>query len=153
MPSAPASLAEVAALARPVIERIVWCTVATVSPAGEPRTRLMHPVWRWDGEVPTAFVTARTTSLKLRHLAANPRVSCLYWDPTHDTVAIDADATWLDLEARRAAWDVIAAEPPPIGFDPAAIWPDGPTAADCGILRFTARRIVATPAGQPGLRW
>jgi len=113
----------------------------------------MHPVWGWEGDAPTALVTARTTPLKLRHLAANPRVACLYWDPAHDTVAIDATTDWLDLDDRRAAWDELKSIPPPVGFDPAMVWPDGPTAPDCGILRFTAHRVIATPAAQPGLRW
>ena len=43
--------------------------------------------------------------------------------------------------------------PGPVGFDPAIIWPGGPESADCGFLRLTARRIVVTPAGQPGVRW
>jgi hypothetical protein len=42
-------LAEVAAVARPIVERVVWATIATVGPDGRPRTRLMHPVWWWDG--------------------------------------------------------------------------------------------------------
>jgi hypothetical protein len=153
MPSTAAALAEAVAIARPIVERVVWCAVATTSPGGEPRSRLMHPVWWWDGPVPTAYVTARTTPVKVRHLAANPRLSCHYWDPAHDTVAIDATAEWLDLDGRRAAWAAIAAVAPPYGFDPGIVWPDGPTAADCGILRLTAHRVVATPAGRPGLRW
>ena len=30
--------------------RIVWATVATVGPDGQPRTRILHPIWEWDGE-------------------------------------------------------------------------------------------------------
>ena len=153
MPTAPASLADVTAAARPVVERIVWCAVASVSPIGEPRSRLMHPVWWWDGPAPVALVTARTTPLKVRHLAANPRVTCHYWDASHDTVAVDATAEWLDLAGREEAWERLRSVPPPVGFDPAMIWPDGPASPDSGILRFTAHRVVATAAGQPGLRW
>ncbi len=153
MPSTPRTLDEVRACARPIIERVVWCTVATVSPAGAPRTRLMHPVWFWDGATPTALVSARPTPLKLRHLAANPEVSCSYWDPVHDTVTVDATARWIAEGERRETWDRIAAVPGPIGFDPAIIWPDGPDSPDCAFLQFDAHRIVATPAGQQGLRW
>ena len=148
-----ATLDEVLPLARAIVERVIWCTVATVSPDGEPRTRLMHPVWEWDGDAPAAFVTARTTALKRTHLAANRMVSCSYWDPQHDTLVVDALAEWLDPAARRVAWEAIRDVPPPMGFDPAMIWPDGPDADDCGILRFTAHRIVATSAGATGLRW
>ena len=131
----------------------MWCAVASVSPIGEPRSRLMHPVWWWDGPAPVALVTARTTPLKVRHLAANPRVTCHYWDASHDTVAVDATAEWLDLAGREEAWERLRSVPPPVGFDPAMIWPDGPASPDSGILRFTAHRVVATAAGQPGLRW
>ena len=139
-------------MARPIVERIVWCTVATVGPDG-PRTRLMHPVWWWDGDEPTALVTARPTPLKVAHLARSPAVSCSYWDPAHDTVVIDAAATWVEPDERAEAWAAVRAVAPPMGFDPALIWPDGPTAQDCRFLRLRAHRIVATAAGSAGLRW
>jgi len=147
-------LPEVLETAAPIVERVVWCTIATAGPDGQPRTRLMHPVWSWlDDDVPTALVSARPTPVKVAHLAANPRVSCFYWDPAHDTLAIDATAEWVPADRRADAWDRIAAVPPPVGFDPAIIWPDGPTSDDCGFLALRAHRIVATPAGKPGLRW
>ncbi|MEM9135463.1 MAG: pyridoxamine 5'-phosphate oxidase family protein [Actinomycetota bacterium] len=146
-------LVEIADVARPIIERVVWATVATVGPDGHPRTRLMHPVWFWDDDAPIALVSARPTPLKLAHLAAQPAVSCLYWDPAHDTVAVEATATWLPADQRQDAWDRIKAVPEPVGFDPAIIWPEGSGADDCAFLRFAAHRIVARPAGTPGLRW
>ncbi len=153
MPTRPVTYPEVRDLTRPVVEAIVWCTVATVGPDGAPRTRLMHPVWWWDGDRPTALVSARPTPLKRRHLVAQPLVSCFYWDPAHHTVAIDARASWVPDDERAAAWEAIAAVDPPVGFDPALIWPDGPDTDDCAFLRFDAHRVVATPAGGPGLRW
>ena len=113
----------------------------------------MHPVWWWDGVAPTGLVTARTTPLKQRHLASNPFMTFFYWDPQHDTVAIDADAEWVDAADLANAWEAIKRVPAPVGFDPAMIWPDGPGSADCGMLRLSAHRIVATRAGQPGLMW
>ncbi|MEL6983315.1 MAG: pyridoxamine 5'-phosphate oxidase family protein, partial [Actinomycetota bacterium] len=94
--------------ARSIVERVVWATVATVGPDGRPRTRLMHPVWFWDADTPTALVSARPTPLKVRHLAAQPAISCHYWDPEHHTVAIDAVASWVPLDRRQAAWDRIS---------------------------------------------
>jgi hypothetical protein len=113
----------------------------------------MHPVWFWDDGVPVALVSARPTPLKMRHLHANPQVSCFYWDPAHDTVAIDATARWINPDDRRDAWQRIAEVPAPVGFDPRVIWPGGPGSADCAFLQLEAHRIVATPAGQPGLMW
>jgi hypothetical protein len=146
-------LAEITDTAKTIVERIVWCSVTTVGPDGAPRSRLMHPVWSWTGAAPVGLVTARPTALKVRHLETNPEVTCFYWDPAHDTVAIDASAEWLDTNDRIRAWAEIKSVPTPVGFDPSMIWPDGPTARDCGILRLTAHRIVATQAGGPGLRW
>jgi hypothetical protein len=148
-----ASLAEVIALARPIVERVVWATVATAGADGAPRTRVMHPVWWWDADQPVALVSARPTPIKVAHLAANPEVSCSYWDPAHDTVTVEATAAWLGPAARADAWQRIKAVPSPVGFDPAIIWKDGPASADCGFLRFTAHRVTATPAGRTGLRW
>ena len=60
MATTPSLLPEVLAVAAPVVERIVWCTVATAGTDGQPRARLMHPVWSWsDDDVPTALVSAR----------------------------------------------------------------------------------------------
>ncbi len=153
MPTELADLDDVTDIAREVVERVVWCTVTTVAPDGEPRSRLMHPVWTWSDGAPTALVTSRPTPLKRRHLSGNPRVSCFYWDPAHDTVAIDATARWLADDERDAAWDAVKAVAPPVGFDPALIWPAGPTSPDCAFLTLTAHRIVATRAGQSGRRW
>ena len=88
-----------------------------------------------------------------RHLATHTGIACYYWDPAHDTVAIDANATWLQPAERREAWQQIAAVPPPVGFDPTIVWAQGPEAADCAFLRFEAHRIVVTTVGRPGLRW
>ncbi len=151
--SARSALAAVEAEARPIIERVVWATVATVGPDGRPRTRLMHPVWFWDGDVPTALVSARPTPLKVRHVSAQPAISCHYWDPGHDTVAIDAVATWVPLDERQAAWDRVKAVAEPVGFDPAIIWPEGSTDPDCAFLHLTAHRIISRRPGAPALHW
>ena len=144
---------EVFALARPIVERIIWCTVTTVSADGVPRSRLMHPVWFWDDAVPFALVTSRPTPIKVDHLAAHSGIACFYWVQAHDTVAIDGTATWLDGPQRQLAWQRILEVPPPVGFDPGIIWPGGLQAEDCAFLRFQAHRMVVTPAGGPGVRW
>lgn len=153
MESTAVPLTEIVAVAQPIVERIVWSTVATVSAKGEPRTRIMHPVWQWTGSVPIALVSAKPTPIKTRHLASNPLVSCAYWDPTHDTVIIDATAAWVEPDELRAAWDSVKTVPEPVGFDPATVWPDGPASPGVGFLRFTARRIVTTQRVTTSLRW
>jgi Pyridoxamine 5'-phosphate oxidase len=150
-PSVP--LSDAVEISRPIVERVVWATVATVGPDDRPRTRLMHPVWFWDDDAPRALVSARPTPIKVAHLAAHPTVSCFYWDPQHDTVAIDASAEWVPAHQRAEAWERIAAVPEPVGFDPAMIWPDGADTDDCAFLRLTAHRIVAAPVGGTAVRW
>jgi hypothetical protein len=29
--------------------RIVWASAATVDKHGRPRSRILHPIWQWDG--------------------------------------------------------------------------------------------------------
>lgn len=145
-------LSDAVEVSRPIVERVIWATVATVGPDDRPRTRLMHPVWFWDHDgAPIALVSARPTPIKVAHLAAHPTVSCFYWDPQHDTVAIDATAEW--VANRAEAWERVKAVPEPVGFDPAMIWPTGSDADDCGFLRLTAHRIVASPVGEQAVRW
>lgn len=151
--SLPLPLDEITPLARPIVERIVFATVATVSPAGRVRTRVMHPVWFWDEATPEALVSARRTPLKLAHIGSGTEVSCSYWDPAHETVTIEATARWVDEHARAAAWDRVASLDPPVGFDPTMIWPDGPSSEDCGFLQLHAHRIRVTSGGLEPRRW
>jgi hypothetical protein len=151
--TSPRALRTVVEAAQPIVERIVWCTVATVGPDREPRCRLMHPIWFWTGTRPEALVSARPTPLKRAHIAGRAPVSCFYWDPAHATVAIDAVAEWVPHDERAHAWATIRNVPEPVGFDPAIVWPEGPETPDCAFLRLTAHRILVTPAGQSGLRW
>ena len=43
------SLADVAPAFVEMAHRIVWCTVATTGADGHPHTRVLHPIWEWDG--------------------------------------------------------------------------------------------------------
>ena len=45
-----ATLAEIAPKFVEMAHQIVWCTVATVDAKGRPRSRILHPIWQWDGE-------------------------------------------------------------------------------------------------------
>lgn len=74
-----------------VAHRIVWATVATVDPTGQPRTRVLHPVWEWDGEQLTGWIATSPLSPKARDLAHESRVSLTYWDPSQDVATADCD--------------------------------------------------------------
>ena len=54
---------------------------------------------------------------------------------------------WIDDdEGRGHAWERLAAAPEPMGYDPAPIWPDGPTGDDFAALRLDPWRIQAKSA-------
>ncbi len=101
------------------VAEIVYCTATTVGPDGAPRSRIFHPVWQVVDNRPVGWVASFPTPVKASHLASNPHMSCMYWTPAQDTVAIDAIATWADdEETRHALWKLILATPEPMGYDP-----------------------------------
>lgn len=140
------SLADTAPAFVAIAHRIVWCTVATVDPTGAPRTRVLHPIWEWDGERLTGWIATDPTSVKSGHLAHEPRVSLTYWDATHDVATADCTSVWeLDPASRRRGWERFATGPAPVGYDPAIIpqW-TSPDAEAFGILRLepTSMRVM-----------
>ncbi len=85
--------------------RIVWCTVATLDGTGRPRTRVLHPLWEWDGERLTGWVATGPTPVKSAGIAETPHVSLTYWDATQDTCTAECEATWItDDDGRTALW-------------------------------------------------
>jgi general stress protein 26 len=110
---------------------IVYCTVGSVDAGGRPTSRVMHPIWEWDGERLTGWLTT-TPSPKVRQLAAHPYVSCAYYDSWAVAVVADCRVEPVaDDAARTRIWELFKATPPPLGYDPGAIgvpgW-DEPTA-------------------------
>jgi hypothetical protein len=127
--------------------RIVWCTVATVRPDGSPSTRVLHPIWEWDGERLTGWIATAPQSPKARDIASRGEVSLTYWDPTHDTCTADCAAAFEpDLDARRATWERLANGPAPVGYDPAIIpgW-TSPDVESFGSLRLEPTRLRVMP--------
>ena len=125
--------------ARRRVARTVWCTLATADAAGRPTTRIVHPVWAGD----VVWLATRTGTPKLRHLERTPAVSLLWWDPHHEQVNVDGHATVHDDDATRAeAWEVFRAPAEPYGWDPATIWPDGPTSGACTIVRIRPTKVT-----------
>ncbi len=118
--------------------RIVWCSVATVDRAGRPRTRILHPIW----ERSTGWIATGRETLKTKHLALNPYVSCSYWDQQHQQIYADCKAEWVDDHAEKLRiWDLYKNTPPPLGYDPGIIWQNGPDDAGYGLLKLTPWRI------------
>ena len=129
--------------------QIVWASVATVDPNGYPRTRILHPIWEWDGTDLFGWIATVPTPLKKTHLAAHPQVSVSYWTTTHDTCSADCLVEWyLDDETRTAVWDKFANGPEPVGYDPRIIpmWADGPTSDQFAVWRLSPYRIRVMPS-------
>ena len=127
--------------------RIVWCTVATVDPDGRPWTRVLHPVWEWDGTRLTGWIATDPTSPKRAHLDAHPEVALTYWDPSQDTCSARCAASWeLGAEEKRAGWDRFVRAPAPVGYDPRLIpqW-TAPDVDRFGILRLEPQWLRVLP--------
>ncbi len=140
-------LASIAPAFVDMAHRIVWCTVATVDADGEPRTRVLHPVWDFDGGVLRGRIATSPRSPKASHLAAEPRVSLTYWAPDQDTCTADCVAAFDDDPAAAVdLWRRFAEAPAPLGYDPAVIpgW-TGPDCEDFGVLHLDPSRLRVFP--------
>jgi hypothetical protein len=140
---------------------IVWAGAATVDAEGRPWSRVLHPLWTWDGEQLTGIVATSPLSPKAAHIAAHPHISFTYWRPSQDTCSAACDVAWDDsVEGRTAGWEALAHGPEPVGYDPAIVpgW-DEPTSPAFGILRLRPWRLHVMPGtvmlGQGGdvLTW
>ncbi len=141
--------------------RIVWASVATVDKHDRPRSRVLHPIWQWDGERLVGWIATSPTPTKRAHLAGHPYASVNYWSPIHDTCVAECRAELcFDDETRIKVWDLFKNGPTPVGYDPAIVpaWP-GPTAEAFAALRLEPWRLRVFPGsvlmGQGGdvLKW
>jgi hypothetical protein len=127
--------------------RIVWCVAATTGPDGQANTRVLHPIWEWDGAALTGWILTSPLSPKAADLRAVPALSLTYWTPNHDTCTADCGAVFEDdAAARQAGWDRFADGPEPVGYDPSIIpmWTN-PDVAEFGVLRLTPTRLRVMP--------
>ena len=156
-----ATLQETAPAFVAMAHTIVWCGVATVDAKQRPRTRVLHPIWEWDGTQLTGWIATGPTPTKRAHLRASPFVSLNYWAPSQDTCVAECKATWaFDDETRTRVWNLFANGPAPVGYDPKMIpgWTK-PTDATFAALRLEPWRLRVFPGsvlmGQGGtvLTW
>ena len=127
--------------------RIVWATLATVDSAGRPRTRIVHPIWEWDGHRLTGWFATSPASPKGHHIEHDPHVSLTYWHPDQDVCTADCVAEFEpDPADRQAGWDRFANAPEPVGYDPRII-PDwtSPEADAFGIVRLDPTSLRVFP--------
>jgi general stress protein 26 len=127
--------------------RIGMCVAATTDRSGRPHTRVVQPVWAWDGADLSGWLSTDTRSPKYAQLQANPTLSATYWNPEQDTCTADCAVELVRDDAERvAAWERFLATPPPAGFDP-AIHPDwdSPAAETFGVLRLRPTWLRVMP--------
>ena len=127
--------------------QIVWCSAATVDGSGRPRSRVLHPIWEWDGSTLTGWIATGPTPIKRAHLEAHPYVSCNYWAPSQDTCVAECAAEWcFDMHTRERVWDLYVKGPEPVGYDPSIIpgW-DGPDSEGFAVLKLDPWRLRVMP--------
>jgi hypothetical protein len=127
--------------------RIVWCVTATTGTDGQANTRVLHPIWEWDGTALTGWILTSPLSPKATDLRAVPAMSLTYWTPDHNTCTADCGAVFEEgSAARHAGWDRFANGPEPVGYDPRIIpfWTD-PDVEQFGVLRLTPARLRVMP--------
>ena len=141
------SLAETAPAFVAMAHAIVWCGVATVDAKGRPRSRVLHPIWQWEGGQLTGWIATGPTPTKRAHLQASPFVSLNYWSPTQDTCVAECRATWaFDDVTRTKVWEMLKNGPAPVGYDPSMIpgW-TSPTVPDFAALRLEPWHLRVFP--------
>src|SRR5207245_371477 len=61
---AMSALEQVAPTFVDMAHRIVWCSAATVDHQGRPRSRILHPLWEWDGAELVGWIATGPTPTK-----------------------------------------------------------------------------------------
>ena len=126
---------------------IVWCSAATVDELGRPRSRILHPIWQWDGKHLVGWIATSPTAIKRAHLKASPYLSLNYWSPSHDTCVAECKAAWaFDEKTRRHIWNLFLEGPEPVGYDPSIIpeW-ESPISESFAVLRLEPWRLRVFP--------
>ena len=117
-------------IAEPFVEmahRIVWASAATVDRKGRPRSRVLHPIWEWDGERLRGWIATGPTPAKRAHLEHSPFISLNYWATNQDTCLAECRASWaFDDASCERLWQRFKEAPAPVGYDPAIVpvWND-----------------------------
>lgn len=116
------SIADIAPAFIETAHRIVWATVASVDPQGRPRSRVLHPIWEFDGDRLVGWIGTAPTPVKVAHLEHTPFVSVNYWDAQQDIATAECNAEFLtDDETCTRVWNLLKDGPEPVGYDPTMI--------------------------------
>jgi hypothetical protein len=141
--------------------RIVWASAGTVDAKGRPRSRILHPIWQWDGTNLVGWIGTSPTPVKRAHLEASSYMSLNYWAPSHDTCVAECRTKWaFDDDSRTMVWNMFLNTPEPLGYNPTIIpgW-ESPTCEAFAAIRLEPWRLRVLPgsllAGKGGevLKW
>jgi uncharacterized pyridoxamine 5'-phosphate oxidase family protein len=125
-----------------ITNEVIWCSLSTVDESGQPRARIVHPIWEVIDDRPVAWVVTGKTPVKSRHLAANPLVAVSYWSPAQQVVLAECAATWVeDLATRQHVYDLFMTTPPPLGYDLGWTGPQGAASEIFTVLRLDPSRV------------
>ena len=141
------TLAEIAPPFVDIAHRVVWASVATVDTSNRPRSRVLHPIWEFDGERLTGWIATGPTPTKVAHLDHRPYVSVNYWDAVHDVATAECHITWHHDDATcTRIWNLLEDAPAPVGYDPAMIpvWTE-PTQPEFAVLELEPWRLRVFP--------
>jgi len=141
------TLNEVAPKFLAMAHQIVWCTVATVDPKGRPRSRILHPIWEWDGTELTGWIATGKTPIKLADINQSAHASCNYWTPAQDTCVAECAAEWVEgASLKHHVWDSYVNGPEPVGYNPAMIpgW-ENADSESFDALKLTPYRLRVMP--------
>jgi hypothetical protein len=154
-------LSEIAPAFLEMAHRIVWCSAATVDAHGRSRSRILHPLWQWDGSLLVGWIATSPTQTKRAHLTASPYMSLNYWSPSQDTCVAECRAQWaFDNDTRTMVWNLFLNAPEPVGYNPKIVpaW-ESATCDAFAVLRVEPWRLRVFPGsvllGQGGtvLKW
>ena len=118
------------------VNKMIWCSAATIDSRVRPRSRILHPIW----EGSTGWIGTTLNSHKSKHLAKNPYMSLAYITDMHHPVYVDCKAEWIDdVAVKQRIWDLFKHTPEPLGYDPATTFKG--VDVDFGVLKLTPWRI------------
>lgn len=118
------------------VNKMVYCSAATIDSQGRPRSRILHPIW--EGAI--GWIGTTLQSHKSKHLTKNPYMSLAYITEIHRPVYVDCKVEWMDdLALKQRIWDLFKNTPAPLGYDPGTTFKG--VDVDFGVLKLTPWRI------------
>ena len=88
------SLEQIAPAFIEMAHSIVWASATTVDANSRPRSRILHPIWEWDGIDLFGWIATVPSPVKKAHLAVHPEIALSYWTTTHDTCSAECLVEW-----------------------------------------------------------